>query len=90
MASSEDGETGSLYSLIADDEDKYEDFEMKETLRTAMRDFTETEKLLIKCRYMDELSQSDTAKKLGVSQMFVSRLERKLLSKLKETLKDSM
>jgi RNA polymerase sigma-B factor len=90
MASSEDGEAGSLYSLIADDEDKYEDFEMKETLRTAMRDFTETEKLLIKCRYMDELSQSDTAKKLGVSQMFVSRLERKLLSKLKETLKDSM
>ena len=41
-------------------------------------------------RYMDELSQSETAKRLGVSQMFVSRMERKLLLKLKEKLQDSM
>ena len=90
MASNEDGENTSLYSLIADDEDKYEEFEVKETLRSAMKEFSDTEKALVKYRYMDALSQSETAKRLGVSQMFVSRMERKVLAKLKEILKDSV
>ncbi len=90
MASGEDGENGSLYSMLADEEDKYEDFEVKETLRAAMKDFSDTEKALVKYRYMDALSQSETAKRLGVSQMFVSRMERKVLQKLKEILKDSI
>ena len=91
MVSGADGEAeGSLYSVLADGEDKYEAFETKETLRAAMRDFTDTEKALIKYRYVDELSQSETAKRLGVSQMFVSRMERKLLLKLKDNLKDTM
>lgn len=91
IAVGNDGETeGSLYSVLSDGEDKYEAFETKETLHAAMRDFTDTEKALIKFRYVDELSQSETAKRLGVSQMFVSRMERKLLLRLKENLKDSI
>ena len=89
MVGSEEDEDKSLYSLLADGEDKYEDFETKETLRAAMKDFSDTEKLLIKYRYTDELSQSETAKRLGVSQMFISRMERKVLSKLKEKLTDA-
>lgn len=85
----EDGETeGSLYALLSGGEDKYENFELKETLRAEMRDFSEQEKAIVKYRYMDELSQSETAKRLGVSQMFVSRMERKLLLKLKDRLKN--
>ena len=91
MAASAEGETEkSLYALIADGEDAYDEFETKESLLSAMRDFTDTEKALIKFRYTDELSQSETANRLGVSQMFVSRMERKLLLKLKEKLQDSM
>ncbi len=90
MAQGEDGEgERSLYALLTDGEDNFEAFETKETLQAAMRSFTDTEKTLIKLRYLDGLSQSDTAKKLGVSQMFVSRMERKLLAKLRETLKDA-
>ena len=84
-ASDEDGKQ-SLYGLIADPEDKYEEFETKETLRMAMQHLTETERKVVKYRFVDELSQSETAKRLGVSQMFVSRLERKVLAKLKENL----
>ncbi len=91
IAGGEDGENnGSLYSVLADGEDKYEAFETKEALKSAMKDFSTTEKALIKFRYVDELSQSETAKRLGVSQMFVSRMERKLLLKLKENLQDSI
>ncbi len=85
---SEEVDNRSLHSLIADTDDRYETFETKETLKAAMKDFTDTEKALIKYRYVDELSQSETAKRLGVSQMFISRMERKLLAKLKETLSD--
>ena len=90
MASAEDdNDNKSLYALLAGEEDRFEEFEMKETLASAMRDFSDTAKLLIKYRYVDGLSQSDTATKLGVSQMFVSRMERKLLSQLRERLQDS-
>ncbi len=90
MVPSGDGEEErSLYGLISDGEEGYEQFETKEALRVAMRDFSSEEKALVKYRYVDELSQSETAKRLGKSQMFVSRLERKVLEKLKESLKDS-
>ena len=80
----------SLYSLLASGEEDYERFEMKEAILAAMRDFSDTEKALIQYRFVRALSQSETAKRLGVSQMFVSRMERKLLLKLKERLKDSV
>ena len=80
----------SLYGVLACEDNRYELFETKEALRAAMEDFSDTEKALIKYRYVDELSQSETSKRLGVSQMFVSRMERKLLLKLKEKLQDSM
>ena len=86
----DNGENRTLYSMLADDEEAYENFEVKETLRAAMKQFTETERALVKYRYVDELSQSETAKRLGVSQMFISRMERKILLKLKDSLKDSL
>ena len=86
MAGGDDNEDKSLYALLADDDDQYENFENREALRAAMRDFSDTERALIQYRYADELSQSETAKRLGVSQMFVSRMERKLLVRLKENL----
>ena len=85
MMSGEDGEQ-TLYGVIASEESGFELFETKEMLRSAMENLTDTEKQLVKYRFVDELSQSETANKLGVSQMFVSRLERKLLAKLRENL----
>ena len=91
MAGSGEEETEkSLYGLLAVEEDEYENFETKETLIAAMRDFTDTERAIMQYRYTDGLSQSETAKRLGVSQMFVSRMERKLLLRLRERLKDSI
>ena len=90
MATSADGEEDrSLYALVSDEEAGYENFEPKEALRVAMRDFSLEEKALVKYRYVDALSQSETAKRLGKSQMYVSRLERKILERLKDNLKDS-
>ena len=81
----------SLYALFAVEENQFDEFEMRETLRVAMQDFTDIEKKLIKYRFVDGFSQVETAKMLGnMGQMQVSRLERKLLARLKERLKDSV
>ena len=89
-ADSEGDNERSFYALLSDGEDKYENFETQETLKAAMKDFSDTEKAVVKFRYVDELSQSETAKRLGVSQMTVSRVERELLQRLKTKLKDSI
>ena len=44
----------------------------------------------MRCRFGQELSQMETARKLGVSQMNVSRMERRVLQKLRETMKKTM
>lgn len=80
----------SLYELVPDEDDSYERVEIKETLRVAMKNFSETESTLIRYRFEEGLSQTETAKRLGVSQMFVSRMERKLLAKLKESLQGAL
>ena len=45
---------------------------------------TPTEKLLLQKRFEERLGQRETARALGVSQMQVSRMERRLLTRLRE------
>lgn len=86
---SDDEETFSLYTVLADENNDYEKLETREALRVAAKNLSDGEKLLLKYRYEDGLSQTETAKKLGVSQMYVSRMERKILRKLRQLLRDS-
>lgn len=79
-----------LYAVIPDQDDSYEKMEMRDALAASMKDFTDTERAIISFRYQDGLSQSETAARLGVSQMFVSRMERKLLARLKDRLQDTV
>lgn len=88
VKNSEDDKDTALYELIPDQNDSFDSLEQTESLRAALSTLTDTEKLLVKYRYHDELSQSETAKRLNVSQMFVSRLERKVLEKLRSVLKE--
>lgn len=90
MAANEEDDNRSLHDLLPAGADEYEEFETREALRAAMSDFKDVEKKLIKFRFVDQLSQSETAGRLGVSQMFVSRMERKLMARLRERLKDSI
>lgn len=89
VSSEEDGKL-SLYALLPDSDDTYEKLEVKDAIRSALKNFNETERALIEYRFTGGLSQSETARRMGVSQMYVSRMERKLLIRLKELLKDSV
>ena len=87
---SDDDEGMSFYEVLPASDDYFEKLEMDDNVRSALKSLNETERKIVKYRFEDELSQPETAKRLGVSQMFVSRMERKILSKLKDQLKKSM
>ncbi len=58
----------------------------KLVLSSAFERLNETEKQIVNLRYFKFLTQSDTAKKLKMTQVQVSRAEKKILLKLKEVL----
>lgn len=81
------GEDGfSLEKILADP--KTEDFMLEQlSLQEAVRLLPERESLVIKMRYYHGLTQARVASVLQVSQVQVSRIEKKALSRLKESLK---
>ena len=56
------------------------------TLRSAIRDLPEREQQVLLLRYYRGLTQMNTARVLGISQVQVSRLERRALEKLRKEL----
>lgn len=58
----------------------------KLTLSAAFSSLTEKEKEIVNLRYYKYMTQSNTAKLLGMTQVQVSRAEKKILIKLKELL----
>ena len=58
------------------------------TLRSAMQTLSARERLLVRLRYREEKSQAEVGRVLGVSQVQVSRLEKKILSALRNRMQD--
>ncbi len=83
----EDGENDApLYDVISDDGNKFEDFVDSQSLKDEIKKLDATEREVITLRFLQGKSQTEVGKILGVSQMFVSRAERKILEKLRSAL----
>jgi RNA polymerase sigma-B factor len=80
-------EEGRQLSEAVGEEDRNLDrVEMREVLQRAMQHLNERERRIMIMRFFDEMSQSEVAKRLGISQMHVSRLQRAALEQLREYL----
>ena len=55
-------------------------------IETAAKNLNDTERLLIKYRYFDLFTQSKTANLLNMTQVQVSRAEKKILSKMRQVI----
>ncbi|KHF40251.1 RNA polymerase sporulation sigma factor SigF [Halalkalibacter okhensis] len=76
-----DGDPITLLDQIADQtETKWFD---KIALKEAIRDLDERERLIVYLRYYKDQTQSEVASRLGISQVQVSRLEKKILEQMK-------
>lgn len=69
-----------LYQL----EEGYAAFENKDTVERLYKIVTPQEKALLKLRYEQSMSQREAARALNISQMQVSRIERRVLERLKK------
>lgn len=69
--------------IIMEDGDKESDTVERISLNSALKQLTSREKRLIWLRYYSGQTQQNVAKKLGISQVQVSRLEKKILDVLK-------
>jgi RNA polymerase sporulation-specific sigma factor len=76
-----DGDPITLLDQIADhNEGKWFD---KIALREAIQELDDREKLIVYLRYYKDQTQSEVASRLGISQVQVSRLEKKILQQMK-------
>ncbi|MEH7222837.1 RNA polymerase sporulation sigma factor SigF [Bacillus sp. JJ1566] len=77
-----DGDPITLLDQIADNnETKWFD---KIALKEAIRELDERERLIVYLRYYKDQTQSEVATRLGISQVQVSRLEKKILQQMKD------
>jgi RNA polymerase sporulation-specific sigma factor len=87
----------SLYTLVGDDggkeqylidkiedENKFSDELDNQLLYNLIKELPARERKIIILRYFRDKTQSEVARELGVSQVQVSRLESKILTKIKE------
>ncbi|WP_223702439.1 RNA polymerase sporulation sigma factor SigF [Sutcliffiella deserti] len=77
-----DGDPITLLDQIADlSEPRWFD---KIALKEAIEDLDEREKLIVYLRYYKDQTQTEVAQRLGISQVQVSRLEKKILVQMKD------
>jgi RNA polymerase sigma-B factor len=85
--SSEDGEGGTVIDTVAAVEPGFDRVEAEIASTTAGLD--EREQQVLRLRFGDQLSQSDIGKRFGVSQMQISRIQRRALRKLLDAVQGS-
>lgn len=81
---SDEAEAPRLETFLGRLDEGYEQVEQAQWLNWVYGQVTPTEKLLLQKRFEERLGQRETARALGVSQMQVSRMERRLLTRLRE------
>jgi RNA polymerase sigma-B factor len=85
---SSDGEGTTLGERLADTEDGYQLSETRILITKLLETLPEREAEILRLRFYDDLTQSEIAEQVGVSQMHVSRLIRRSLLDLRRRLGD--
>lgn len=81
-----EGGTVTLFDLVGENDDGYEATDQRLLVADALVVLSDREKQIIQYTYIDQLSQKETGELLGISQMHVSRIQRKAIKKIQETI----
>lgn len=83
-----DGNEIYLVDRIREEKNEAESLIDRMTVEQLLASLTEEERLLITSRYFDDKTQMETARLLGISQVQVSRLEKKILLKMRKSMQN--
>jgi RNA polymerase sigma-B factor len=82
----EDEESMELLDCLGQEEPAYDLFEQRRVLAPAMGRLDPRERLILHLRFFEGMTQTQVAARIGISQMHVSRLIRKSIDSLRETM----
>ena len=84
LRNSDSGDSdGAWHDRLGQEEDGYDRAEWRGALERGIRALPERDRMILALRFDEELTQSEIAEKIGVSQMHVSRLLRRALDRLR-------
>ena len=83
-AGADGGESRSVAEQIGGADPELARVEMRDVLDRAMEHLTPRERAIMAMRFYEQMSQSEIARRLGISQMHVSRLQRAALEQLRK------
>ena len=72
-----------LHEVIGEEDHEFEKVENRDFIEQSMSKFSEIEQKFINLRYSKDMTQKEIANVMNVSQMYVSRLEKKTLQKFR-------
>jgi len=78
----EDGEAAPLVDLLGKDDSSFELVEDREAIASTWRELPEVEREVLQLRFVKDLTQREIGERIGYSQMHVSRLLRRALTRL--------
>ncbi len=79
-----EGEVGSLAQSLGDDDERFETIEDRVTIATATEKLPARERKVLYLRFVEDLTQTQIAELIGVSQMQVSRILRRAVAQLQD------
>jgi RNA polymerase sigma-B factor len=79
-----DGDSRAIADQIGGADPELDRVEMRDVLDRAMEHLTPRERAIMAMRFYEQMSQSEIARRLGISQMHVSRLQRAALEQLRK------
>ncbi|MER1958071.1 MAG: RNA polymerase sigma factor SigB [Solibacillus sp.] len=89
IESDSDGSTVTLFDVVGKEDVGFEVTNRRMIVADAMNVLTEREHQIIQLTYLEQLSQKEAGERLGISQMHVSRIQRKAIKKLQDTIVSS-
>jgi RNA polymerase sigma-B factor len=76
------GDAATLGERLGDEDPGFEAAEASATLDRLLNTLSERDQLVLRLRFRDDLTQTETARRIGCSQMHVSRIQRAALAQL--------
>ena len=80
------GENRTALDVLGDEDEGYEEVERRVLLRDGMSGLADREREIVHLRFFEGLTQREIATRIGISQMHVSRLIRRSLDEMRNTL----
>jgi len=81
-AENQDGEA--METVLGAVDSGYEDVVNRETVRAVLAGLNDMDRRIVLCRYIHGMTQAEIAGEMGITQMTVSRMERRILDTLKK------